>query len=138
MYNGSTFASVFLAYISKYHYLCITIITITVITITDMKKFSVNPKLNKCLNGIEAALLSTLDTKAESLEQIRAYVNEYRREPDCNIVQHGNVLYTYAGIRDFYRNCGYKSMDNMSDGRLWATYLHQVGYVARQLVRTSK
>lgn len=103
-----------------------------------MKKYSVNPKLNKCLNGIEAALLSILDTKAESLEQIRAYVNEYRREPDCNIVQHGNVLYTYAGIRDFYRNRGYKSMDNMSDGRLWATYLHQVGYVARQLVRTSK
>ena len=103
-----------------------------------MKKYSVNPKLNKCLNGIEAALLSMLDTKAESLEQIRAYVREYGREPDCNIAQHGNMLYTYAGIRDFYRNCGYKSMDNMSDDRLWATYLHQVGYVARQLVRTSK
>lgn len=103
-----------------------------------MKKYSINPKLNKCLNGIEAALLSILDTKAESLEQIRAYVNEYRREPDYNIAQHGNVLYTYAGIRDFYRSCGYKSMDNMPDGRIWTTYLHQVGYVARQLVRTSK
>ena len=103
-----------------------------------MKKYSINPKLNKCLNGIEVALLSILDTKAESLEQIRAYVHEYGREPDCNIAQHGNVLYTYAGIRDFYRSCGYKSMDNMSDGRIWATYLHQVGYVARQLVRTSK
>ena len=103
-----------------------------------MKKYSINPKLNKCLNGIEAALLSILDTKAESLEQIQAYVNEYKKEPDCNIAQHGNVLYTYAAIRDFYRSCGYKSMDNMSDGRIWATYLHQVGYVARQLVRTSK
>ena len=103
-----------------------------------MKKYSINPKLNKCLNGIEVALLSILDTKAESLEQIRKYVREYRNEPDCNIAQHGNVLYTYAGIRDFYRNCGYKSTDNMSDSRLWATYLHQVGYVARQLVRTSK
>lgn len=100
-----------------------------------MKKYSVNPKLNKCLNGIEASLLSILDTKAESLEQIRAYVNEYKNEPDRNIAQHGNVLYEYAGIRDFYRNCGFKSMDNMSDSRLWATYLHQVGYVARQLVR---
>ena len=138
MYNVNKIFIILLAHVNNNHYLCITIITITVITITDMKKYSVNPKLNKCLNGIEAALLSILDTKAESLEQIRAYVNEYRREPDCNIVQHGNVLYTYAGIRDFYRNCGYKSMDNMSDGRLWATYLHQVGYVARQLVRTSK
>ena len=138
MYNVNKIIIILLAHVNNNHYLCITIITITVITITDMKKYSVNPKLNKCLNGIEAALLSILDTKAESLEQIRAYVNEYRREPDCNIVQHGNVLYTYAGIRDFYRNCGYKSMDNMSDGRLWATYLHQVGYVARQLVRTSK
>ena len=103
-----------------------------------MKKYSINTKLNKCLNGIEDSLLSMLDTKAESLEQIRKYVREYRNEPDCNIAQHGNVLYTYAGIRDFYRSCGYKSMDNMSDGRIWATYLHQVGYVARQLVRTSK
>ena len=103
---------------------------------TAMKKYSINPKLNKCLNGIEVALLSILDTKAESLEQIRAYVNEFKKEPDYNIDQHGNVLYTYAGIRDFYHNCGYKSMDNMSDDRLWATYLHQVGYVARQLVRT--
>lgn len=103
-----------------------------------MKRYSINPKLNKCLNGIEASLLSILDTKAESLEQIRAYVNEYKNEPDYNIAQHGNVLYTYAGIRDFYRNYGYKSMDNMSDGRIWATYLHQVGYVARQIIRTSK
>ena len=110
----------------------------TITILTDMKKYSVNPKLNKCLNGIETALLSILDTKEESLEQIRAYVNEFKKEPDHNIAQHGNVLYTYAGIRDFYRNCGYKSTDNMSDGRLWATYLHQVGYVARQLVRTSK
>ena len=103
-----------------------------------MKKYSINPKLNKCLNGIEAALLSILDTKAESLEQIRAYVNEFKKEPDYNIAQYGNMLCYYTDIRDFYRSCGYKSMDNMSDSRLWATYLHQVGYVARQLVRTSK
>lgn len=101
-----------------------------------MTKYSINPKLNKCLNGIETSLLSMLDTKAESLEQIRAYVREYGREPDCNIAQHGNVLYTYAGIRDFYRNCGYKTTEKMSNEKLWATYLHQVGYVARQLART--
>ena len=100
-----------------------------------MKKYSINPKLNKCLNGIETALLSILDTKAESLEQIRAYVNEYKKEPDCNIAQHGNVLYAYAGIRDFYRSCGYKTTEKMSNEKLWATYLHQVGYVARQLVK---
>ena len=50
MYNGSNFASVFLAYISEYYYLCITIITITVITITDMKKFF----------GSEACLLTII------------------------------------------------------------------------------
>ena len=137
MYNGSKITSVFIAYISKYYYLCSTNNNNNNSN-SNMKKYSINPKLNKCLNGIETALLSILDTKAESLEQIRAYVREYRNEPDCNIAQHGNVLYTYAGIRDFYRSCGYKSMDNMSDGRIWATYLHQVGYVARQLVRTSK
>ena len=135
MYNVNKIIIIFLAHVNNNHYLCITNNNNNNSN-SNMKKYSVNSKLNKCLNGIEAALLSILDTKAESLEQIRAYVNEYRREPDYNIAQHGNVLYTYAGIRDFYRNCGYKSMDNMSDGRLWATYLHQVGYVARQLVRT--
>lgn len=137
MYNGSKITSVLLAYISKYYYLC-NRNNNNNNSNSNMKKYSINPKLDKCLNGIEAALLSILDTKAESLEQIRAYVNEYRREPDCNIVQHGNVLYTYAGIRDFYRNCGYKTTEKMSNEKLWATYLHQVGYVARQLVRTSK
>ena len=100
-----------------------------------MKRYSINPKLNKCLNGIENSLLSMLDTKEESIKQIRAYVNNFRKEPDYNIVQYGNMLCAYTKIRDFYRNCGYKSMDNMSDNRLWATYLHQVGYVARQLVK---
>ena len=101
-----------------------------------MKKYSVNPKLNKCLNVIEADLLSISDTKAESLEQVRAYVREFKKEPDYNIAQYGNMLCAYTEIRNFYRSCGYKSMDKISDDKLWATYLHQVGYVARQLVMT--
>ena len=137
MYNVNKIIIIILAYVNNNHYLC-NRNNNNNNSNSNMKKYSINPKLNKCLNGIEVALLSILDTKAESLEQIQAYVREYRNEPDCNIAQHGNVLYTYAGIRDFYRNCGYKSMNNMSDGRIWATYLHQVGYVARQLVRTSK
>lgn len=100
-----------------------------------MKRYSINPKLNKCLNGIENSLLSMLDTKEESIKQVRAYVNDFRNEPDCNIAQYGNVICCYPQLRDFYRSCGYKSTDRMTDNRLWATYLHQVGYVARQLVK---
>ena len=100
-----------------------------------MKRYSINPKLNKCLNSIEEALLSMLDTEAESLQQIRAYVNNFRKEPDYNIVQYGNVICCYPELRDFYRSCGYKTTEKMSNEKLWATYLHQVGYVARQLVK---
>lgn len=101
-----------------------------------MKRYSINPKLNKCLNGIENSLLSMLDTKEESIKQIRAYVNNFRNESDYNIAQYGNIICCYPELRDFYRSCGYKTTEKMSNEKLWATYLHQVGYVARQLVRT--
>lgn len=100
-----------------------------------MKKYSINTKLNKCLNDIEGDLLSICDTKTESLQQIRRYVGEFKKEPDYNIAQHGNMLCYYTDIRDFYRSCGYKTTEKMSNEKLWETYLHQVGYVARQLVK---
>ena len=100
-----------------------------------MKRYSINPKLNKCLNGIEDSLLSMLDTEAESLQQVRRYVGEFKKEPDYNIAQYGNIICNYPEVRDFYRSCGYKTTEKMNNEKLWATYLHQVGYVARQLVK---
>lgn len=100
-----------------------------------MKRYSINPKLNKCLNGIEDSLLSILDTEAESLQEVRRYVSEFKKEPDYNIAQYGNLICYYPEVRDFYRSCGYKNTEKMSNEKLWATYLHQVGYVARQLVK---
>lgn len=100
-----------------------------------MKRYSINHKLNKCLNGIEDSLLSILDTEAESLQEVRRYVSEFKKEPDYNIAQYGNLICYYPEVRDFYRSCGYKNTEKMSNEKLWATYLHQVGYVARQLVK---
>ena len=98
-------------------------------------KYSVNQKLNKALCGIEGQLLDMCDSEKESINQILAYVKDFKKEPDCNIAQHGNLLIYCYDIKEFYKNCGYKSTGRMSDSKIWDLYRHQVGYVARRLVR---
>lgn len=94
-----------------------------------MKKYSKNVKLNNALMGIENDLLEFL-----GLEEIKRYYNTFKYESDYNIVQYGNVLIWYSDIYDFYRECGYKSTDNMSVDKIWDLYKRQVGYVTRCLV----
>ena len=98
-------------------------------------KYSPNKKLETCLCHIEQALLKMQNTPEESVNNIRRYVKMFPKEPDHNIAQYGNLLVCYNQVREFYRNCGYKSMEKMSDDRIWQIYLRQVGYVARQLLK---
>lgn len=100
-----------------------------------MGKYSVNKKLDKCLSRIERDLIRIAGTKVESLIEIRRYMAKFPKEPDYNIVQHGNMLIYTHRLREFYRECGYKSMENYSDVKVWDTYLRQVGYVARLLAK---
>lgn len=100
-----------------------------------MNKYSPNKKLETCLCYIEQDLLAMCDTTAESLNKIRRYVKEFPKEPDYNLAQYGNLLIYYSQVREFYRDCGYKSTQRESDDKIWATYLRQVGYVARQLLK---
>lgn len=93
-----------------------------------MKKFSKNVKLNKVLMGIYE------DLKEFGIEEVRRYRDEFKHEPDYNIAQYGNLLIYYADIREFYKNAGYKSIEKMSDGKIWEIYKRQVGYVARILI----
>lgn len=100
-----------------------------------MNKYSPNKKLETCLCHIEQALLKMQNTPAESVNNIRRYVKTFPNEPDHNLVQFGNLMVSSNQVREFYRDCGYKSMRNKSDDKIWATYLNQVGYVARQLLK---
>lgn len=100
-------------------------------------KWSVNKKLNAALQGIEDDLLEILDTKEESLRQVERYVKDFPREPDCNLVNYGNLLIYYANIREFYISCGYsyENINRKSDNEIWETYRKQVGYVAREIIK---
>ena len=100
-----------------------------------MNKYSPNKKLETCLCHIEQALLKMQNTPAESVNNIRRYVKTFPNEPDHNLVQFGNLMVSSRQVREFYRDCGYKSMRNEPDDKIWATYLKQVGYVARQLLK---
>lgn len=100
-----------------------------------MNKYSPNKKLETCLCQIEQSLLEMCDTSEDSVCKIRHYVREFPNEPDHNLAQYGNLLVYYGQVREFYHDCGYKSMQNVSDNKIWATYLRQVGYVARQLLK---
>lgn len=93
-----------------------------------MKKFSKNVKLNTVLMGIYE------DLKELGIEEVKRYKDEFKHETDYNIAQYGNLLIYYADIREFYKNAGYKSIEKMSDSKVWDIYKRQVGYVARKIL----
>ena len=97
-----------------------------------MRKFSKNVKLNTVLMGIYE------DLKELGIEEVKRYMGEFKHETDYNIAQYGNMLIYFYDIREFYKNAGYKSMEKMSDGKIWDIYKRQVGYVARILIREVK
>lgn len=97
-----------------------------------MKKFSKNVKLNKVLMGIYE------DLQELGINEIKRYYNDYKFEPDFNIAQYGNMLIYFYDIREFYKNAGYKSIEKMSDGKVWEIYKRQVGYVARKMLLEEK
>lgn len=97
-------------------------------------KYSVNPKLNKVLCGIEGQLLSIHHSWHDSLMEVVSCFSGFNREPDYNLAQDGHVLFYYDDIKEFYKNCGYKSTGRMSDNKIWELYKQHVGRVARCLV----
>ena len=91
-------------------------------------KYSKNKKLEEVLTRIEGQLeYANVD--------IEDYVKSFPNEIDYNIAQYGNLLVYYYDVKKMYRECGYKSLDKMSDQKVWEIYKRQVGYVARQLMR---
>ncbi len=98
------------------------------------QKYSNNAKTNAVLKDIEEQLLTMLDTKEESLQDIRRYMREFPRETDYNLVQYGNLLIAYADVRAMYKKAGYK-VENYTDNQLWEAYKNQVGYIARKLTK---
>lgn len=97
-----------------------------------MKKFSKNLKLNTALNGIY------IDLQELGINEIKRYYNDFKNEVDFNIAQYGNMLIYYYDIKEFYKNAGYKSMEKMSDSKIWDIYKRQVGYVARKMLLEEK
>ena len=91
-------------------------------------KYSKNTKLNTILNQIEENLLQF------GKDEIKCYMKEYPYETDYNISQYGNMLVYYWEIRKMYINAGY---NRISDNKMWEIYKRQVGYVARQIMKTA-
>lgn len=98
-------------------------------------RFSQNKKTNGVLNEIYNDLLEISDTEEQSRNEVKRYCKEFKRLSDCNLVDYGNMLIYYEDIRAMYRKHGYKSLDRLSDGKVWDIYRHQVGYVARMIAR---
>lgn len=94
-------------------------------------RFSQNKKTNGVLNEIYNDLLEIHDTEEESRNEVKRYRKEFPRLSDCNLVDYGNMLIYYEDIRAMYRKHGYKTLDRLSDNKVWDIYKRQVGYVAR-------
>lgn len=97
-----------------------------------MKKFSKNVKLNTALNSIYE------DLQEFRISEIKHYYNKFKNEPDFNIAQYGNLLVYYCDIKEFYKNAGYKSIEKMSDSKVWEIYKRQVGYVVEKMLLEEK
>ncbi|MBS5720661.1 MAG: hypothetical protein KHW57_08370 [Clostridium sp.] len=97
-------------------------------------KYSKNVKLNAVLNEIESDLLENME-----ISEIRRYMKEFPNESDYSIADFGNMLVYYSEIRKMYINAGYKTFENnkISDSKMWEIYKRQVGYVARQIIKTA-
>jgi hypothetical protein len=95
-------------------------------------KYSKNVKLNTVLNQIETQIWSV------GISEIVNYMDEFPYEPDYKIASYGNTLIYYYEIRNMYTSAGYKSFmgNKISDSKMWEIYKRQVGYVARELVKT--
>ena len=96
-------------------------------------KYSKNVKLNNVLNRIENQM------NYLELPEIAEYMQEYPNEPDYNIAQYGNMLVYYDEIREMYIESGYKTFkgNKISNTSMWNFYKSQVGYVARELIKTA-
>lgn len=96
-------------------------------------KYSKNTKLNTVLNQIEEDLLQF------GKDEIKRYMKQYPDETDYNISEYCNMLVYYWEIRMMYINAGYKTFENnkISDSKMWEIYKRQVGYVARQIIKTA-
>ena len=92
-------------------------------------KYSKNKKLNEVLSRIESQLLEL------GLDEVEHYKESFPNEIDYNIAQYGSVLVYYSDVKKMYRDCGYKSLEKMSDEKVWEIYKRQVGYVARELTK---
>lgn len=94
-----------------------------------MKKYSKNKKLNEVLSRIEKQLLEL------GLDEVKHYKKSFPNELDYNIAQYGSVLVYYSDVKQMYKDSGYKSLEKMSDEKVWNIYKRQVGYVARELTK---
>ena len=96
-------------------------------------KYSKNVKLNTVLNQIENDLICL------GLPEIKRYMKEFQNEPDYNIAEYGNMMIYYSQIRGMYLDAGYKtfSISRISNTKMWNIYKRQIGYVARQIMKTA-
>ena len=92
---------------------------------TQKIKFSKNKKLNTALQAIFD------DLQELGTDEVKRHKKEFSNEKDFNLAQYGNMLIYYCDVRNFYKVCGYKTLDKWSNGKIWDLYLRQVGFVAR-------
>lgn len=96
-----------------------------------MIKLSKNKKLNNALNTILDDVLN-LDA-----DNVKHYYFTFKNEAGYNLAQYGNLLVYYYDIKNMYKKCGYKSIDKMSDGKVWEIYKRQVGYITRYIINNN-
>ena len=78
------------------------------------------------INDLKERILSRNESPVDTIDKLKRYKSAYRREPDYNYAQYGNLIIASYDIREMYRKAGYK-VCNYSDYKLWQMYLYATG-----------
>ena len=78
------------------------------------------------IDEIKERILNKRASLVETIDILRRYKKEHRREPDYNFAAYGNLIISNYDVRELYRKAGYK-VCNYSDYKLWEMYLYATG-----------
>ena len=89
------------------------------------------------INDIKERILNRHASLVDTVDKLRSYKKEHRREPDYNYAQYGNLIISHYDVRELYRRAGYK-VCNYSDYKLWQMYLYATGDAIDELLNFKK
>lgn len=93
----------------------------------------------KLVKAIKDYILDSADEqeRQSTIHELKRYKENFRREPDYNWYNYGNILPYYYQIRDFYKKNGIKQCSK-NDDRLLADFKYNLRIAIDEIIRENR